>query len=70
MNMFMEEIWMSDKKIIEVELTPENYKDYVLELERTNLKNIDKEEKKAMVAKIIRTYEEAKKNGNSQCKNY
>ena len=47
-----------------------NYKDYVLELERTNLKNIDKEEKKAMVAKIIRTYEEAKKNGNSQCKNY
>lgn len=56
---------MSDKRIMGVELTPENYKDYVLELERTNLKNIDKEEKKAMVAKIIRTYEEAKKNGNS-----
>ncbi len=56
---------MSDKRIMGVELTPENYKNYVLELERTNLKNIDKEEKKAMVAKIIRTYEEAKKNGNS-----
>lgn len=46
-------------------LTVENFKDYVLEIEENNLKNIDKEDKKTMVAKIIRTYEEAKKNGNN-----
>lgn len=45
-------------------LTAENFKNYVLKIEETNLKNIDKEDKKTMVAKIIRTYEEAKKNGN------
>lgn len=56
---------MTDKKIIQSDLTPENFKEYILKIERTNLKNLDKEEKKSMVAKIIRTYEEAKKNGNT-----
>lgn len=56
---------MIDKKISGSELNPESFKEFVLELERENLKNIDKDEKKVMVAKIIRTYEEAKKNGNS-----
>lgn len=56
---------MIDKKLSGRDLTPENFKEYVLELERINLKNIDREEKKSMVAKIIRTYEEVKKNGNS-----
>ena len=53
---------MSDK--FTKPLTPENFKDYVMELENNNLKNIAKEDKKNMVAKIIRTYEEAKKDGN------
>lgn len=53
---------MSDK--FTKALTVENFKDFVLELENNNLKNIEKEDKKSMVAKIIRTYEEAKKNGN------
>ena len=56
---------MIEKKKLGSELNPENFKDYVLELERENLKNIEKDEKKVMVAKIIRIYEEAKKNGNS-----
>lgn len=42
----------------------ENFKEYVLNLERDNLKNINKEDKKTMVSKIIRTYEEGKKDGN------
>ncbi len=45
-------------------LTPENFKDFVLELEKENLQNINKEDKKNMVAKIVRTYEGAKKNEN------
>lgn len=45
-------------------LSVEKFKDYVLEMESNNLQNIDKEDKKSMVSKIIRTYEEAKKNGN------
>ena len=45
-------------------LTVESFKEYVLEIEESNLKNIEKEDKKTMVNKIIRTYEEAKKNGN------
>ena len=45
-------------------LTPENYKDFILELEKENLQNINKEDKKSMVAKIVRKYEEAKKNEN------
>ena len=45
-------------------LTVDSFKDYVLKLEENNLKNIIKEDKKSMVAKIIRTYEEAKKDGN------
>lgn len=59
----MEAIWMIDKFDGDT-LTAENFKNYVLKIEETNLKNIDKEDKKTMVAKIIRTYEEAKKNGN------
>lgn len=45
-------------------LTVENFKDFVLEIESDNLKNIEKKDKKNMVAKIIRNYEEAKKDGN------
>ena len=63
MTSFMEVIWMIDKFDGDT-LTAENFKNYVLKIEETNLKNIDKEDKKTMVAKIIRTYEEAKKNGN------
>lgn len=55
---------MIDKSISEENLTPENFKNYVLTLECENLKKINKEDKKSMVAKIIRTYEESKKNGN------
>lgn len=51
-------------KFTEENLTEENFKNYVLDIEATNLKNIEKEDKKSMVAKIIRTFEEAKKNGN------
>lgn len=51
-------------KFTEENLTEENFKNYVLDIEDTNLKNIEKEDKKSMVAKIIRTFEEAKKNGN------
>ena len=65
MIMFTEEIWMIDKKRIEGNLTPETYKDFVLNLERDNLNNLVKEDKKSMVAKIIRVYEEEKKNANS-----
>lgn len=54
---------MIDKKF-SGNLTPEAFKDFVLDLERTNLHNIDKEEKKVMVSKIMRNYEEAKKDGN------
>ena len=55
---------MTEKDIKEIELTPQNFKDYVLFLEKNNLKNIQKEDKKNMVSKIIRAYEEAKKNDN------
>ena len=48
------------------ELTAENFKDFVLDLERDNLKNINKEDKKVIVTKIVRAYEEARKNGNQQ----
>ena len=64
-TMSMEETQMIDKKIIEGNLTPETYKDFILKLERENLQNLVKEDKKSIVAKIIRIYEEAKKNGNS-----
>mgnify|MGYP005747495267 FL=1 len=56
---------MIDKKNIEGNLTPEMYKDFILNLERDNLYNLVKEDKKSMVAKIIRVYEEEKKNANS-----
>lgn len=52
------------KEISGDKLTAENFKDFVLELERENLRNIDKEDKKQMVSKIVRNYEEAKKSDN------
>ena len=56
---------MIDKKSIEGNLTPETYKDFVLKLEKDNLINLVKEDKKSMVTKIIRENEEEKKNANS-----
>ena len=61
--MFMEETLKIDK-FNDKPLTAENFKDFVLELENKNLKNINKDDKKTMVSRIIRTYEEAKKHGN------
>ncbi len=52
------------KEISGGKLTAEGFKDFVLELERENLRNIDKEDKKQMVSKIVRNYEEAKKSDN------
>lgn len=52
------------KEISGEKLTSENFKNFVLELERENLRNIDKEDKKQMVSKIVRNYEEAKKSDN------
>lgn len=49
------------KNISGENLTVENFKNFVLELERENLRNIDKEDKKQIVSKIIKNYEEAKK---------
>lgn len=46
------------------ELTVENFKNFILELERENLLNLSREDKKQMVAKIMRLYEEAKRRGN------
>lgn len=45
-------------------LTAENFKDFVLALERENLRKLDREDKKQMVSKIVRNYEEAQKNDN------
>ena len=56
-------IWMIDKKFSR-ELTIENYKNFILELEKENLLNLSQDDKKQMVAKIMREYEEAKKSGN------
>ena len=55
------------KGILSDQLITERFKDFVLELERENLGNIDKENKKQMVSKIIRNYEEAKKSDNKFC---
>lgn len=56
---------MSDIKNISGDnLTVENFKDFVLELERINLRNLDREDKKQMAAKILRNYEEAIKDDN------
>lgn len=52
------------KEISGDKLTAKRFKDFVLELERENLRNIDKEDKKQMVSKIVRNYEEAKKSDN------
>lgn len=46
-------------------LTIENFKEFVLALERENLKKLEKEDKKQMVSKIMRTFEEAKENDNN-----
>ena len=54
---------MTDKKFTG-QLTVENFKDYILDLERDNIRELTKEEKKEMASKIIRNYEEAKKNDN------
>ena len=56
-------IWMIDKKFTG-ELTIENFKNFILELEKENLLNLSQDDKKQMVAKIMREYEEAKKSGN------
>ena len=56
-------IWMIDKKF-SGELTIENFKNFILELEKENLLNLSQNDKKQMVAKIMREYEEAKKSGN------
>ena len=55
---------MSDKPVFTEELTPENFKEFILNLERENLKNLFKEDKKVMVSRIIKAYEEAAKNDN------
>lgn len=55
---------MTDEKKFNSMLTPDNFKDYILELEKNNLRNINKEDKKVIVAKIVRKYEEALKNDN------
>lgn len=46
-------------------LTVETFKEFVLELERDNLKKLEKDDKKQMVSKIMRTFEEAKKYDNN-----
>ena len=56
-------IWMIDKKF-SGEFTIENFKNFILELEKENLLNLSQDDKKQMVAKIMREYEEAKKSGN------
>lgn len=56
---------MSDiKDISGSKLTADNFKDFVLTLERENLRKLDREDKKQMVSKIVRNYEEALKNDN------
>lgn len=54
---------MSDK-FTDKPLTAENFKEFVLTIESNNLRDINKNDKKTMVSRIIRTYEEAKKDGN------
>lgn len=43
-------------------LTVENFKNFVLSLERENLRKLDRDDKKQMVSKIVHSYEEAQKN--------
>ena len=62
--MFMEEIWMPDLKFEGV-LTPESFAEYIIGLEKNNLRTIEKEDKNLMVAKIIRSFEDAKKKEDS-----
>ena len=42
----------------------ESFKTTIIDLEKENLSNINKIDDKQMVAKIIRVYEEKKKNDN------
>ena len=44
---------MTNEKMSKANCTAENFKDFVLNLERDNLKNISKEDKKQMVSKIV-----------------
>lgn len=53
---------MSDK--FDKELTEENFKDYILEIEKANLRNIVKDDKNVIVTRIVQAYEEARKNDN------
>lgn len=41
-----------------------DFKKIILEIEKENISTINKNDDKQMVAKIIRTYEEIKKNDN------
>lgn len=50
------------KEISGSKLTAENFKDFVLSLERENLRKLDRDDKKQMVSKIVHNYEEAQKN--------
>lgn len=56
---------MSDKLVFEDELTPESFKEFVLQLERENLKNLFREDKKVMVSRIIKNYEGATKQSDN-----
>ena len=53
---------MSDK--FDKKLTEENFKEFILEIEKENLKNIIKDDKKVIVSRIVQSYEEARKNDN------
>lgn len=55
---------MTNDKMKKSECTVDNFKEFILELERDNLKKLTKDDKKVMVAKIIRKYEEAQNNDN------
>lgn len=43
-------------------LSPETYKEHILKLERENLRDLDKKDKKQMVSLIVKHFEEARKN--------
>jgi hypothetical protein len=51
-------------KKLDDDLTVENFKEYILEIEKENSKRLIKDDQKQMVAGIIRNYEEAEKNDN------
>ncbi len=45
-------------------LTPEIFKDVILELENQNLRKLEQEDKKIMITKILKKYEEMKKDAD------